>query len=188
MKFRINICFTTILSALFFFVVSCGQKKDYNPNTYLNPHEKDAIITTIVRYAAPRPDNVPDADKFNPRYDSFYLKKASQIRFEQYVAKDDDFYFLISQPAPSLIEKRHATGGRFQLNDKGEMIEYEEIFRTWKMVTDTLKTRSYFLFDKMVSGESLEPYYTKNSKGVDYIEFPNDRVYYDVAERKWKVK
>lgn len=188
MKFNLRICLYTALSVFSFFVLSCDQRKDYNPNTYLNPHQKDAIITTIVRYAAPRPDNVPDADKFNPRYDSFYLGKASRIRFEQYFAKGDDFYFLISQPAPSLIEKRHATGGRFRLSDKGEMTEYEEIFRTWKMVPDTLKIRSYLLFDKMMRLESLEPYYTRNSKGVDYIEFPNDRVYYDVGERKWKVK
>jgi hypothetical protein len=122
------------------------------------------------------------------KYDSFYQQKASQIRFEQYFPKDDYYYFLISQPASSLVEKRHATGGRFQLNDKGEITTYEEIFRTWKMIPDTLRARSYLLFDKMVNAESLEPYYTQNSKGVDYIEFPDETTFYDVNSREWKVK
>jgi hypothetical protein len=188
MKLNIKTRLLIALSLLGCVVFSCDKKKDYNPDSYLTPHQKNAIVTTIARYVAPKPDNVSDADKFNPKYDSFYMSKSSRIRFERYFAKGDDFYFLVSQPAPSLIEKRHATGGRIQLNDKGEMTEYEEIFRTWKMVPDTLKRRSYLLFDKMVSGESLEPYYTKNSKGMDYIEFPDDKVYYNVDERKWKVK
>ena len=166
---------------------SCKQK-NYDPNAYLTPHQKDAIVSSIVRYTAKKPENVSDAEKFATKYDSFYLEKARQIRFEQYFPKGDDFYFLISQPAPSLVEKRHATGGRFQLSDKGEMTEYEEIFRTWKMTPDTLKVRSYFLFDKMVNGEPLEPYYTANSKGIDYIEFPDDRTYFDKTSRSWKIK
>ena len=177
-----------IVTWLLLLQFSCADKDKYNPDNYLSPKQKDAIITTIVRYSAKKPANVSDKEVFNVKYDSFYLERASQMRFERYFPKDDYFYFLISQPAASLIEKRHATGGRFKLTDKGELAEYEEIFRTWKMVPDTLQLRSYLLFEKMVEGKPLEQYYTKNAKGVDYIEFPDDRTYYDVRERSWKVK
>jgi hypothetical protein len=168
-------------------MISC-KEKSYNPNEHLTATEKNAIVQTIVRYAAKPPENVLATERFDPKYDSFYLEKASQIHFERYYPKGDDFYFLITQPASSLIEKRHATGGRFKLSNKGELTEYEEIFRTWKMVPDTLKSRSHILFEKMVEGESLDPYLTKNSKGVDYIEFPDDNTFYDVASRSWRVR
>lgn len=176
-----------IFLLLFFAVVSC-KEKTYEPGDHLTEAERHAIIQTIVRYAAKGPENVSEAERFDRKHDTFYNEKVSQIRLERYYPKGDDFYFLITQPASSLVEKRHATGGRFRLSEGGELTEYEEIFRTWKMQPDTLNRRSYVLFEKMVNDESLEAYFTKNSKGVDFIEFPDDNTYYDVASRSWKMK
>ena len=161
------------------------RNPDHNPDTQLTPREKDRLMTKVIRYLAKAPENVNETEKFASTYNEYYLKKASEAKLEQYFKEGDEAFFLITQPAPSLIEKRNATAGKLKLNDAGELIEYEEIFRTWKMTPDTLKARSYFLFDKIVSGESLEPYYTKNSNGVDYIEFPDDRTYYDKNKREW---
>ncbi len=167
--------FLTLTIILF----SCSTGDKYDPNTYLSAREKAAVMTSIIRYAGRPPESLSEKEHYEE-----LLRKA---RFEKYFVQGEDYYFLISQPAPSLVEKRHATGGRFKLNDKGELTEYEEIFRTWKMIPDTLKRRSSFLFDKMVKQESLVPYYTKNSDGVEYIEFPDDRVVYDKNKRKWEV-
>lgn len=167
---------------------SCSQIKEYDPGKQLSPQEKDQLMMKISRYIAKAPENVNEQQKFSPQYDDHYRKKIREARLEQYYKSDDDVFFLISQPAPSLKVKRHATGGKFALNDLGELTDYEEIFRTWKMTPDTLKARSYFLFDKMVTGEPLSPYYTENSDGVDYIEFPDDRTYFDTASRSWKTK
>jgi hypothetical protein len=181
-----------ILAATVFVViacmVSCTSEKNYDPDKRLEPKEEAAITAAIVRYASKKPENIDDAEKFDAKYDTFYREKASKIRLEQYYPKGEDFYFLISQQAPSLVEKRNATGGRFRLNDTGELIEYEEIFRTWKMVPDTLKKRSYFLFDKMVKGEPLDKWYTKNSGGTDFIEFPDDQTRFDIPSRTWVLK
>jgi len=178
-----NILIITILLAS-----ACSTKNDYNPASSLSAREKDAVMTTIIRYFARRPEGATEADKFDPKYDKYYQEKAKETRFEMYHATDEYYYFLVTQVAPSFVEKRHATGGKFKLNDNGEITYYEEVFRTWKMVPDTLKTRSGFLFDKMVKGEPLERYQTKNSKGVEYIEFPDDKVYYSADQRTWLVK
>lgn len=167
---------------------SCTTKNDYNPSDGLTPREKDAVLTSIIRYVAKSPDGVTDADKFDPKHDKYYQEKMKETRFEKYHATDEYYYFLVTQIAPSFVEKRHATGGKFKLNEKGEITYYEEVFRTWKMVPDTLKRRSSILFDKMVQGESLEPYQTKNSKGVEFIEFPDDRVQYNPESRTWQTK
>jgi len=141
----------------------------------------------IIRYVAKAPENVNATEKFKSEYDSYYQERASFCFLEQYYKEGNTQFFLVTQPAPSLVEKRHATGGRIILNEDGSVKEYEEIFRTWKMAPDTLKVRSYFLFDKMVKGESLEPFHTIVT-GDKYIEFPDDRTYYDKAARQWRTK
>lgn len=145
-------------------------------------------MTSIIRYFARRPEAATEDDKFDSKYDQYYQEKIKETGFVKYYATEEYYYFMVTQVAPSFVEKRHATGGRFKLNDKGEITYYEEVFRTWKMVPDTLARRSSILFDKMVKGESLEQYQTKNSKGVEFIEFPDDNVYYDEKARSWKTK
>ena len=165
----------------------CAHDKKYDPSASLSPPEKDEIMMKIIRYVAKAPENVSQTEKFKSEYDSYYQERASQCYLEQYYSNGDTHYFLVTQPAPSLVEKRHATGGRMILGDDGSIKEYEEIFRTWKMLPDTLRKRSYFLFDRMVKEESLEPFYTK-SAGDKYIEFPDDLTYFDKTSRSWKTK
>ena len=168
-------------------LTQCASDKRYDPNASLSPQEKDEIMVKIIRYIAKTPENVSHAEKFRSEYDAYYQDLASRCVLEQYYVEGDTQFFLVSQPAPSLTEKRHATGGRMILDNDGHLQEYEEIFRTWKMLPDTLRNRSYFLFDKMVKKESLESFYTK-SKGDKYIEFPDDLTYYDKTSRSWRTK
>lgn len=168
---------------------SCAKtENDYNPNAHLTPQQKDSLLTGIIRYVAKAPEKVKESDKFSSAHNTYYQKRVSETRLERYFKKDNETFFLVSQPAPSLRVKRHATGGKFRTDGEGKMITYEEVFRTWKMTPDTLQARSYFLFDKMVNEEPLSPYYTENSNGVDYIEFPDDRTYFDKTSRAWKLK
>jgi hypothetical protein len=184
MTIRIRTCYATLLAIVLF---QCEQQQTYAPDSRLNAQEKDALMMQIIRYATKGPENVSGKEKFDHKYDAYYQQRASQTRLEAYYTKDDQHYFLISQPAPSLVEKRNATGGKLKLDSDGKLIAYEEVFRTWKMLPDTLKERSFILFDKMVKGESLDPYLTKNSN-LEYIEFPDDRTYYDKVSRTWRVK
>jgi len=176
-----------VLSVLTIAFANCARENKYQPDATLTAQEKDQVMMTIIRYVAKAPENVSPDEIFTSEYDSYYQERAKQCFLEQFYISGDDRFFLVSQTAPSLTEKRHATGGRMKLDGDGTLKEYEEIFRTWKMVPDTLRKRSYFLFDKMVKGEPLEPYYTKHT-GDQYIEFPDDVTYYDKASRSWKTK
>jgi hypothetical protein len=168
-------------------VFQCQRDKNYDPDSMLSAHKKDEIMMKLIRYVTRAPENVKDTEKFDSKYDAYYQQRASQCRLEQYYIDGERHFFLLSQPAPSLVEKRHATGGKMVLDEAGNLIEYEEIFRTWKMVPDTLKKRSFLLFDKMVKGEMLDPYLTKNSN-IEYIEFPDDHAYYDKVSRVWRTR
>ena len=171
------------------FACACESSPDYRPESYLDPKKKDKVLDKIIRYAGKLPEKVTDSLKFNNKYDSYYEELASKHRFTHYYISDNgEHFFMLKRPAPSLQEKYVATGGRMRFNEADSLIAYEELFRTWKLVPDTLARRSALLFDKMVKGESLDPYLTKNSGGIEYIEFPDDRTYYDKISRTWKLK
>lgn len=171
------------------FTISCQSSPDYKPHSYLDPVEKDQVLQQIIRYAGKLPEKVSDSLKFNNKYDTYYQELASKHQLTHYYVSDNgEHFFMLQRQAPSLQKKYVAIGGRMRISESDSVIEYEEVFRTWKMIYDTLSQRGALLFDKMVKGESLEPYLTKNSNGIEYIEFPDDYVYYDKVSRSWKSK
>lgn len=183
MKLRKLILFVTLI------FVGCNGRRDYNPATYLTPVKQDEVMWKVIRYMARPPENLTFEERFYKGYDDHYHEQMALHRLDAYYIGDDEInYFLVSRRAPSLTEKRVAIGGKLRLNKDGSLVEYKEVFRTWKMVPDTLAKRSAVLFDKLVNGGDLTPYYTKNSKGVEYIEFPDDITYFDVSTRVWKTK
>jgi hypothetical protein len=167
---------------------ACSTKNNYQVSAHLTPQEQDEMMWKIIRYIGRAPDGLTFEERFYAPYDSVYQEQAKLHKFDAYYKKGDTHYFLVSRRAPSLVEKRVATGGRFVLNSDNKLIEYEEVFRTWKLVPDTLAKREMVLFDKFVKGESLTPYETKNSNGIEYIEFPDDNTYFYKATRQWKTK
>lgn len=82
-------------------------------------------------------------------------------------------------------EKRVANAGKFVLGEKGELVHYKEVFRTFKMKPSELQKKSMFLFDKPVRNESLALFERTKSQ-EEYIEFPDERNYFDDKERTWK--
>jgi hypothetical protein len=166
---------------------SCQQKDIHDPAAYLTVSEKDKLIGSVVRYISKPPKGVDNKAKFNASFDEYYLEKTSELRLERLYKKDDTYYFLITQPAPSVVEKRNATGGKLTVDQNGNLRYYEEVFRTWKMSRDTLQKRSSFLFHKMVEDEALNNYYPAIT-GDQYIEFPDSRTFFDVQDRQWETK
>ena len=173
---------------VFLIVAGCAGSSDYKVTEYLTPQEQDQVMSQVIRYLAKSPEGLTFEERFYEAYTPYYNEQQSRHRLDAYyIDQDHNHFFLISRPAPSLVEKRVATGGKVKFsNDLKKIESYEEVFRTWKMVPDTLKVRSMLLFDLMGKGKSLDPYLTKNSNGVEYIEFPDDQVYFDKTARQWK--
>jgi hypothetical protein len=169
-------------------IQSCDSKKDYHPDSHLTIKEKDKVLQAIIRYMGKAPENTDVKERFEAKHNEYYLDIASRHRFDQYyIDSEGTHFFLISRPAPSLLEKRVAIGGSLKLNDNDELVEYEEIFRTWKMKDEDLKVKGELLFQLMVNKKDLSSYYRVNST-EEYIEFPDEHTYYDKMDRSWKVK
>lgn len=154
----------------------------------MSEKEIQANLWSLVRYLGKEPEGLTPGEKFYPAYDSHYVAQLKTLKLEAWHQKSGENYFLVSRLAPSLMVKRVAAGGRVRFDGNGEIIQYEEIFRTWKLHPDTLTRRSLILFDKMVTGASLTPYQTKFSNGIEFIEFPDERTYFDKLTRSWKSK
>lgn len=167
---------------------SCTGDRDYNPDKHLTVQQQDLLMDRIIRYIARAPEGVTPEERFNRSYDEHYDDQRRRHRLDALYADDHTYYFLVSRVAPSLTEKRLAIGGKVEMDENQRITYYEESFRTWKMEPDTLIKRSLFLFDRMVRGENLEPYYSSRSGNTDYIEFPDDRTYFDTEKRIWRTK
>ncbi|MBK9270510.1 MAG: hypothetical protein IPM48_02845 [Saprospiraceae bacterium] len=175
---------------LLFVVVSCDQttKLDYQPNLYFNLQAQDSILAEIIRYVAPMPKKADHLTKFDSVYDKHYQmqqKLHRLIAIYHSPKLPSQYYLLIKRPASSIYEKYVGIGIMLGLDDQSQLHVYEEKFRTWKMDEASFQKKGMFLFDLMVRGKDLTPYYTKNSKGTEYIEFPDDETNFDVLQRRW---
>lgn len=176
------ICFTLVYS-------SCSVERRMSPDTYLSAGGQEAFKYSVARYLYRLPEGADHQTKFDSQYDDYYWDKAAQSTLDYYsIGKKDTIYFQVSKAAPSLQGKRVATGGKMLRGDDGHIIYYEELYRSWKMDSAELATKSKLLFQKMRQGEDLSPYYPNGTIQEEYIQFPDAHSYYDVQQRQWRKK
>lgn len=173
-----------IIIALF----SCENKPKYSPDKYLTEKEQSQILYTTIRYLGHLPKKGTHENKFDAVFDEYYSKLVLDFDFEAYYQENGFEYFLVSRIAPSLKVKKVAVGVKMKRSPIGELEYYEEVFRTWKFEIPEMQEKGLMLFDKMVKGEDLSPYYIQNTAPEEFIEFPDDKVYFDVEGKRWKVK
>ena len=179
--------------SLFIIVLFCSCQKEPKKilaTDYLNRKQIEAFKYDIIRYSDIVVKNATHDTKFQTKFDSIYTIKAkSADLYYYYIDKNsNEIYFAIARIAPSLKVKRVVTAGKLTKDKNGNITFYEEAFRTWKMEIPELKIKSKLLFEKYIQGEDLTEYYTKNSKGEFFIEFPDDINYYDINLRRWETK
>lgn len=170
-------------------LLSCNNKeiKNYEPSTHLNNQETENFKYEIIRYAGKLAGKADHNTKFDEEFDSYYRELAANHQLLYYYEdlNSDEIYFLITRIAPSLKYKKVATGGKLKRNYLGKIIHYQEDFRTWKMEEDELKNKSRTIFNEYVTGKTLSNYYSENSKGEEFIEFPNEHVSFNINQRIW---
>ncbi|MFC4872280.1 hypothetical protein [Negadavirga shengliensis] len=162
------------------------QEKNYSPDQ-LDDKEKEEVMYAMVRYYGRLPKKFASHEnKFEGRFDAHYRKHALEHNLLAY-HKDcnEREYFLISREAPSLFEKYVATGIVMERDEAENIVYYKEVFRTWKMREPELQIKSMMLFDRMVQGQDLRPYYPQHSGTEEYIEFPDAVNAYDTRTRRW---
>ena len=185
---KIKFIYSLFILVLFY---SC-QKEPQRilPSDYLTVAQLESFKYEIIRYTDKLAKNATHETKFESQFDSIYQLKAKSAELYHYYVeeKSNEIYFAIARIAPSLKVKKVVTVGKLTKDANGKIVSYEEAFRTWKMEIPELKTKTKLLFEKYIDGEDLTLYYTKNSNGEFYIEFPDDHTFYDKNTRKWQSK
>ena len=164
---------------------SCDKASHHTDKCFSNA-QRDSIIRQCVYYSVKLPPGATQETKFDSEFNWYYDLAAKEYDLRSCLpAQDSSFYFLMTRKARSIWPAREALGGKITVNGQLQIQEYEEVFRTWKMAEDSLNTRAFELFDLMVAGKDLTPYRSKY-KGDRYIEFPDDRFYFDKQEKRWR--
>lgn len=171
-----------------FILAACNDISSYNPDQYFSKEQQQEIIRQTVRYSAKLPPEANHHSKFEKQFDWYYNIAAEECDFRRCAKKTDDgYYFLMTRKARSIWPAREAIGGFFKIDASNTLIDYEEIFRTWKMTEDSLNIRAFELFDLMVKEKDLTRYRSKYS-GDRYIEFPDDHYAFDRERKVWARK
>lgn len=179
--------FIIALPLMAILISGCQQKTSYTPDKYLLPDEQKHFLTRIARYVARLPKRATHEQKFDKKYDTYYQEEMQKYQVKNYyIAPDSTHYFLVTRPAPSLYEKKVAIGGRIRY-ENGELSEYEELFRTWKMKEEELQRKSEILFAAMVEKGNVDEYLPHHTQ-EDWVEFPDNKNYFDVASRRWRME
>ena len=166
---------------------SCTEKDTKaNPEDYFTESQKKAILMQLVLKTATKPEGNPEHSEI----EAYYQSEAQAYYWHFAHEKDGRFYFYISKPAPSLFGKRTGIGGSFKSEDRLSIREYKEAFRTFKMKHEDLEKRGGILFEKMVNKQNLKGFEPggKETKNLEWIEFPDSRNYFDTIAQTWKTK
>ena len=175
---------------LLFTLVGCKKEpKKILPKDALSSEQQEEFKLKIVRYIERLPKYANETNKFESRFDAEYQKMAADCDLLFYFKDNDNsIYFAISKIAPSIKLKKTATVGKLKFDKKNTIVSYEEVFRTWKMEPIELEEKTELLFRKLIDKEDLSDFYTRNSKPEFYIEFPDEKTFYDTIRRKWSTK
>ncbi len=180
----------TLVSILLLSLACQGTQRSplskYDPEQHLTKVESQAFMASIIRYVGDLPRRTPDSLRLDSSYDDHYAQQVVQHHLIAFHREPDGLTsFLVKRRAPSIHDKFVAIGGRLRLDVDDNLTHFEEVFRTWKLPPAELEERALYLFDLMLQGSDLSPYYTA-SAGFNYIEFPDSNVYYDTAVRAWR--
>lgn len=169
-------------------IVACNSNKeaDHSPAQYWSVEQQDSVMLRILPYLAKLPRKATHQTKFEPQFQEYYNGLLPDFKFRALSPAEDAFYFLMDRPAPSLYGKRIAVAGKLKVDmNTYEIMEYEEIFWTFKLKEPILTERSMLLFRMLLKGESLDAYLPMNSE-TEFIEFPDKHNSYNKAARKWE--
>ncbi|MBI3219654.1 MAG: hypothetical protein HYZ44_09100 [Bacteroidetes bacterium] len=148
--------------------------------------EQSQLISQVVRYSTKLPPDATQETKFDTAFDWYYDIAAQEYDWRACTKiNEKEYYFLMTRKARSIWPAREAIGGKLSVDANKTLIEYEEVFRTWKMAEDSLNNRAFELFKLMTEQKDLTPF-TSRYKGDRYIEFPDDRWYFDKEDKKWR--
>jgi hypothetical protein len=172
------------LIALMLFAVAGCKSDSTKPEDHISEKDSEKVLLTIAHYTSRLPPQATHQTKFDKEFDWYYESVAADYKWLAIKPKDNGgYYFLLSRPARSVTPMFEGIGGSFIMKNDS-LLEYDEVFRMWKMPDTTLQVRGMQMFNRMVDGKDLSLYYPRIT-GDKFIEVPDGRFVFDKQKRLW---
>lgn len=177
-----------LIFVLLFGIISCSQTANYNPAKSLSDQQQKEFKYEIIRFVGKLAKRATHETKFDSQFDESYQRAADKMNLDKYYVNEKDgfTYFEVSRIAPSNHVKYVATGGKLKKDAEGKIVEYEEIYRTWKMAKEELDKKTPTYFKYMVDSKDLSEFYTANIGNTENIEFPDAQSKFNKELRRWE--
>jgi hypothetical protein len=165
-------------------IAGCNSdKNEFSVEKYFDRVSRDTLLVNMVTYIGVKPRFADFQSRHNPQHRKFYTSQARNFRFQYYhVTPDSIHYYYLIRPARSTKGNLRGVGGRFRINQKLELVEFEEIFNTPVLPEVTLESRGRTLFVEMVDKGNVDRFLGN----IEYVEWPDDRLKYDREKKEWR--
>ncbi|QOI96922.1 MAG: hypothetical protein HRU69_05175 [Flammeovirgaceae bacterium] len=171
------------LTVFFIAFFSCSDKQD--PRNYFDDRQRDSLLADIITYIYVRPTGATWETRFNPEFRKFYVTSLPKFKLEKlYRDKSDIYYFFIIRPARSAEGVLRGVGGKFRIDDRGNITSFVEVYNTPVGPITELHKKGTELFNHMVKHGHVDEYLLND----EYLEWPNAWTYYDTIRHEWLVK
>ncbi len=175
-----------VFAILLFLLEGCKGK--YDPDHYFSSQaEKDSLISVFHPYVLPRPNDFPLADRFKDSMKVYYREQAgpNELQLYKYYIGQDSLHYgvFVRRDPKSLYIDYRAIAATFNRN-KDSVYNIELKFLTPMFRKDTIFRKTDELFDLLIETGGVKKY----EGNRDFVDWPNQDVYYDKVERKWALK
>ncbi|MDB5256404.1 MAG: hypothetical protein JWM14_1099 [Chitinophagaceae bacterium] len=166
---------------------SCNKKTEYAVSKVIpEKAEQDSLLLRIITVIEEHiPDTVAKEDRFHPEHQEFFKTRLDRYKFVYlYKNEQGEYLYYVTKPAYGVPELSVGLAGKFKLDEKNHLVDFEESYRLYRMPPEVLDKKSWEVYQAFVKGEDLQPFH--RSLDTDpYIEFPNDHVAYDKKKLDW---
>ena len=176
-------CFFCIAIIMMITLAACkDEKKPYRFNNYYSQQIRDTLLVEMVTLIGKKPKTADYLTRHEPRFRNYYTQLADSFSIVFFHQADDTCYFYMVRPARSVRGNTRGVGGKLTLDADHKIDYFEESFNTPIYPREELERIGWRLFRELIEKRSISGLLWN----VDYIEWPDDRLQYDVEKREWR--
>jgi hypothetical protein len=164
-------------------ISSCSYFNSYDMQAYHSAETIDTLMANIVTYVNRLPTYANNENRFEPQFRKFYVGETKNYKMIHYTIDKNGFhYFYMIRQARNTKGYKRSMVGRFKLNENDlKPIDFEELAVSYMLPEEDLIENSLQLFEYLIKDGNSMDY--PNRK--DFIEWPDDKLYYDVSTSSW---
>jgi hypothetical protein len=160
------------------------KENPYPIEKYLDKPKQDSLLADIITYIYIRPSEATAENRFEGQFRPYYVRQFNLFTWTFYQVKEGYHYFYLIRPARSPKGYKRGVCGKYKLNEKGKIMDFEEICNTPMLPENELYERGKELFEEVVKTGSLG----KFADNLAYHEFPGITSKYDKKVYEWVIK